>query len=432
MMPSAIFALATAEPSEATVIVLVCLLPLTVLLSGFFSGSETALFSLDAAQRLDMRRTGGRGSRQALVLLQQPRMLLITILLGNMTANVSYFVISSALLMWWTTGWFLTLLAAIGSLLIMVLVGEILPKMVASASPPRLAAAAAPLLIVIHRIIAPLRIVVDTVIITPMSRLTGADSSEDELTAQELERLLALSSSSGVVDREEQQILSDVLHLSRVTVRKAMTPRTRTVTVQVDDPPGEILKVIERHRFTRIPVHGEDLDDIVGILPTKAWLRSGADTPLREILEPATFVPEVTTLERALEVFRGDGLVFAIVLDEYGGTAGVIGLQDIVEELIGDIAGPATAFSNPPRPLGPGRWVVDGDTSIRHLAEIMRPFRGTTRAATLGGLITETLGRLPQSDDQIDFEGLRLTVHHAEQGHAVSVIVSLLDEEASS
>ena len=424
MLPS-ILASTDAAPGEVTVIVLLCLLPFVLVMSAFFSGSETALFSLDASQRQQMRRTGRGGAKAALSLLQQPRMLLITLLLGNMTANVLYFVISSVLLMWMAPGWLAKFALAIGSLLIIVLLGEVLPKMAAAASPRRFSSFIAPIMLTIHRAIVPLRVVVDVAIVTPISRLTGVSRSSDGLTADELERLLALSSASGVVDRDEQQTLSDVMQLGRTTVRRAMTPRTRMVTIQAEDSPDQVRKLIERHHFTRLPVHGEDLDDIVGVLPVKDWLRRGPEAPIAESLVPATFVPEVATLERALEMFRENAIVFAVVVDEYGGTSGVIALQDIVEEIIGDIAEPMGVTSKPPRPLGPGQWIVDGDTSVRHLRDALGRLGSETHAATLGGFITARLGRLPEAGDRIEMDDLLLEVHHAEQGHVTTVLVSL-------
>lgn len=432
MMLNSILASADTSPGEVTVIVLVCLLPLMLLLSAFFSGSETALFSLNASQRQQMRRIGGGGARLALSLLQEPRMLLITLLLGNMTANVLYFVISSSLLMWLSPSWFAKLAIAIGSLLVIVLVGEVLPKMAASASPRRVSALVAPILMVVHRFIMPIRIAVNVAIITPISRLTISGLTTSGLSADELERLLAHSTASGVVNREEQQTLSDVLKLGQVTVRKAMTPRTRAVTIHIEESPDHIRELIERHHFTRIPVHGEDLDDILGVLPVKDWLRSGPGTTVTEVMAPATFVPEVATLERALELFRENGIVFAVVVDEYGGTSGVIALQDIVEELIGDIAEPVSAVSTPPRPLGPGRWIVDGDTSVRHLRDVLGKLSEQSHATTLGGLITARLGRLPEAGDRVEIDDLLLDVHHAKQGHITAVIVSLRSMENES
>ena len=417
------------SPSEVTVIVLACLLPLMLLMSAFFSGSETALFSLNASQRQEMRKTGGGGARLALNLLQEPRMLLITLLLGNMTANVLYFVISSSLLMWYSPGWITKLAIAAGTLLVIVVLGEVLPKMAAAASPRRISSFVAPILMAIHRFIMPLRVVVNVGIVRPITRITTGAAPVRGLTASELEQLLAHSSASGVVNREEQQTLSDVLKLGTMTVRKAMTPRTRAVTIHIDESHDEIRTLINRHHFTRIPVHGEDPDDILGVLPVKDWLRSSPGTSVGDVMTKPIFVPEVVTLERALEMFRENGIVFAVVVDEYGGTSGVIALQDIVEELIGDIAEPGGSLSMPPRPLGPGRWIVDGDTGIRHLRDMLGKLSEHTNAATLSGLITAKLGHLPKNGDRIEIDDLILDVNHAEDGHVTSVIISLRNME---
>ena len=416
---------ASTPPDEVTVIVLICLLPAMLVMSGFFSGSETALFCLGASHRQKMRQSTHAGSRSALTLLSEPRMLLITLLLGNMTANVLYFVISSSLMMWVSTNWLVQLALGIGSLLVIVLVGEIGPKMVASASPARFSAFVAPILLAIHRAIAPIRVIVDSAIVTPISRLSGSGQQNDSLSADELERLLVHSSNSGVVNREEHQTLLDVIKLGNMTIRKAMTPRTKTVTIQIEDTPEQIRSLIEKHRVTRLPVHGEDLDDILGVLPVKSWLKREDHQSVADLMIPARFIPEVTSLELGLDIFRKDGLIFAVVVDEYGGTSGVISLQDIVEELIGDIAEPTLEVSNPPRPLGPGRWIIDGDTSIRQFRDSLGSLANQTHAATISGLITASLDRLPRTGDRVRIENLELEVHHAHEGDVTSVIVSL-------
>ncbi|MAT82196.1 MAG: hypothetical protein CMJ29_11210 [Phycisphaerae bacterium] len=432
MTLNTMLAVTDSSPDEVTVVVLACLLPLMLVMSAFFSGSETALFSLNPSQRQEMRKTGGSGARMALSLLQEPRMLLITLLLGNMTANVLYFVISSSLLMWYSPGWVAKLAIAAGTLLVIVVLGEVLPKMAASAAPRRFSSFVSPILMIVHRFIMPLRVAVNAGIVKPISRITTGANQAEGLTASELEKLLAHSSASGVVNREEQQTLSDVLKLGSMTVRKSMTPRTRAITIHVDESHEEIRKLITRHHFTRIPVHGDDLDDIRGVLPVKDWLRAPDGTSLEDVMVKPVFIPEVVTLERALEMFRENGIVFAIVVDEYGGTAGVIALQDIVEELIGDIAEPGASLSMPPRPIGPGRWMVDGDTGIRHLQDMLGPLPEHTHAATLGGLITAKLGHLPKNGDRVIIGELTLDVNHAEDGHVTSVIMSHRNPEDAS
>ncbi len=421
---------ASTPPSEVTVAVLICLLPIMLVMSGFFSGSETALFCLNASHRQKMRKSNHAGSRSALALLNEPRMLLITLLLGNMTANVLYFVISSSLMMWVSTNWLMQLAMAIGSLLVMVLIGEIGPKMIASASPAKVSAFVSPILLVIHRSIAPIRIVVDSAIVTPISRLSGSGQQNDSISEDELEKLLIHSSDSGVVNREEHQTLLDVIKLGKMNIRKAMTPRTKTITIQLDEEPDQIRSLIEKHRIARLPVHGEDLDDIRGVLPVKSWLKRRPNQSVADLMVKARFIPEVTSLELGLDIFREDGLVFAIVVDEYGGTSGVISLQDIVEELIGDIAEPTLEVSSPPRPLGPGRWVIDGDTSIRQFRDSLGSLASQTHVATIGGLIAASLDRPRKTGDRIRIENLELEVHHAKQGHVTSVIVSLRAEGA--
>ncbi len=323
-------------------ITMVAVLPLLLALSGFFSGSETALFALTANERMSCRRAGGLAGRAVEALLADQRMLLITILIGNMTVNVLYFVVTSVLMLKLDVGLLGSVLLAAAFLLVLILVGEVTPKLIANTRRTGFAGLAAPLLLTFHQVIGPLRVVLDRVVVAPLSRLTSPAGRPPQLDKQELSALLDISSSGGVIDEEEQRILQDVISLSQRRVRDVMTPRVRVAAVPLGATVEQVRDLAKKTRLTKFPVYEENLDHIVGLLPVRRFLLEPPQRPddheaYRRLLTPAHYVPESARLDQLLNRFRQTQTQLAVVVDEYGGTAGVVAAEDVVEELVGDI-----------------------------------------------------------------------------------------------
>lgn len=405
-------------------------LPVLLLLSGFFSGSETALFGLSEMQRLQIRRDTGFAGRAVESLLAHPRMLLITILISNMTVNVLYFVVSSILLMKAGTGAIGEVLLVITSLMLIVLFGEVLPKLIANSRGAAFALLVAPPLIALHRLLAPLRIALDKLVVGPLSRLTAPTEAPPKLSRDELAALLDLSGRAGVIDTEEERILQDVLNLSRLKVRDVMTPRVRMVAVPATASRADLLEIVKRHRFTKLPVYDKDLDTIVGLLYVLRYLGDPQrdDQSIRDRAEPIEFVPEIATLDQVLEHFRATKTQIAIVVDEFGGTAGIVAIEDVVEEIVGDISATEDEQPSQPQLIGLNRWRVAGDLSVHDWAAAFGQRLVSPRVATLGGLITAHLGRAPNPKDSVELGSVRVEVEHVERARVVTAIVTLLDE----
>jgi len=413
-------------------ITMVAMLPLLLGISGFFSGSETALFALTANERMTLRRSGGRTTRAVETLLANQRMLLITILIGNMTVNVLYFVVTSVLLMKRDVGVLYSVLLAATFLLALILIGEVTPKLVANTRRIGFASLTAPLLVTFHQAIAPLRIVLDRVVVGPLSRLTSPAGRPPELDEHELSALLDVSSSSGVIDDQEQQILQDVISLSQLKVRDVMTPRVRVAAIPVGATYEQVRKLAEKTRLTKFPVYDENIDHILGLLPVRRFLldpprRADDREAIERLLTPAHYVPETARLDQLLDRFRETHTQLAIVVDEYGGTSGVVAAEDVVEELVGDIASDEDRGGiEPPTRIQPGQWRVDGATPIHDWAEAFGARLVSPQVATLGGLLLSRLGRAPRVGDHIELSNVRLEVERIDRSRVLSVIVTLL------
>jgi len=409
---------------------LVCL-PVLLVCSGFFSGSETALFGLTEGQRMSL--SGGKGlvGRAVERLLRNQRMLLITILLGNTAVNVLYFVMISVLLMRSTSSAVTRGVLAGVFLLLIVVLGEIGPKVLANASRARFISLTAPLLLPLHEAIGPIRVALANGVIGPLSRLVAPERRAAQLHDEELEALLDVSRNEGVIESEEQRILRDVLRIRQMRVRDVMTPRVRMQALSEGATRAEVLAMVRESRLSQIPIYREDLDDIAGILHVKRYLPMEQEVRVTDgrVLTAAEYVPDVASLDQLLEHLRRTGRQSAIVVDEYGGTEGIVSMEDMVEELVGDIVSADEEPSAPPRLIGLGKWRVSGDESVRDWMEGFGVELEGSKAATVAGLITERLGRVPTRGDIVDFGTVEVEVERVGKRTAVSVIVTLREEE---
>lgn len=403
---------------ELLLTILPFLIPLPLLLaaSGFFSGSETALFSLRQDERLRLMRRGGVVAGAARSLLADQRMLLITILLGNMAVNVGYFVLSSVLLMQVHRQQGPTLLLIVLpplQLIALILFGEVLPKVLADRDRTWWISYTAIPLVTLHRLIAPIRLIANAAIIEPLTRLTAPTSQTGGLDAAELEDLLRLSADQGVIDDAEERLLSEVVQLSNLKVADVMVPRTDVWALPADAGPDAVREVLRQRRVTKIPIHDGGLDRIVGILHVKHYLSKRSPPPVGRFVTPAVYVPEVADLEALIDELRSKHVSIAVVVDEYGGTAGLVALEDALRPLLSDSIEPARQRTMPDdqvQQLGERSWRLPGRLRIRDWDHVLGPAAQAPGVSTLAGLVVSKLGRFPRAGDSVTISNLRFEV----------------------
>jgi len=397
--------------------------------SAFFSGSETALFGITQAQRRVLRERQPTVARIVDALLANQRMLLITIMLGNMTINALYFVMSSVIMLRSGYGATGQLVMGLGFLLVIVLFGEVLPKMTATSKRFLFLGVTCAPLLAIHQLNTPLRLLVDALVMTPASRLAAPANAPPELDADELRSLLDVSEERGVIDDDEQRLLREVLEISRYRVRDVMTPRVRMLAVTADATSDDVRDVLRTKRLTKIPVYGESLDDILGVLHVKRYLLDSArrEVPMTPYLSRAQYVPVMATLEQLLTHFRQTFSQSAIVVDEFGGTAGIVSVEDVVEELVGDIMRDDALEVPAPTLIGLNTWEVDGEIGIHDWTDAFGASTESIPVATLGGLITHQLGRAAVVDDVVMLGNVEMRVAAVDGTRVRTVIVQLRD-----
>lgn len=408
-------------------------LPLLLAASGFFSGSETALFSLSDHQRLQLRRSITITGMIVPRLLKDTRPLLITLLLSNVTVNVLYFVISTVLILrakhndWLGT-------AGIGGagvlvLLTLILCGEVLPKMAAAKMPIRWSKLAAMPLLIVHQSLCPLRVVLSAFVIMPLARLIGPTTKPSNISTEELAQLLELSQQRGDISREEEQLLQQALELSQMTVKDLMRPRVDIRAYDLDNNSAELFQLIRETHLRKIPVYRGDLDHIEGVIYSREVLLSPPQDSrqVQSLIRQVTLVPETLRPDQLLVQFRRRGTTLAIVVDEYGGTEGLITLENVAEHIVGEIVGPYDEPGNTAmvERIEPGVWRISAALSVHDWDETFGEPVRAPMVSTVGGLVMQRLGRLPHVGDRTTIGNVVLEVETMDGKRVRSLVVHL-------
>jgi Mg2+/Co2+ transporter CorB len=380
---------------------LVILIIVLLVLSAFFSGTETALMSLNRYRLRHLARSGHRGARLAEWLLQRPDRLIGLILLGNNTVNLTAAALVTILAQ--RFGGDGAVLVATFLLTVVVLIfGEVAPKTIAALNPARIALPAAliyyPLLKVAYPVVWLLNLFANGLL-----RLLGVRPDQiasHSLSAEELRTVVA---EAGVmVPRRHQRMLLSILDLDAVTVEDIMVPRQEIIGIDLDRAWEENLAVIQTSTYNRLPVYREYIDNIIGVtrirdlLPELARGELTQALLLERIREPY-FVPEGTPLNKQLLNFQQHQRRSAFVVDEYGDVQGLITTQDIVNELVGELDRDSSAEHLGVTKESDRSYVVDASANVRQLNRVMNWNLPTDGPKTLNGLIVEQLETIPES-----------------------------------
>ncbi len=408
-------------------------LGLLLLGSAFFSGSETALFSLSAAHRHTLAESRNWLGRLAVRLTRRPRRLLNTLLLGNMIVNVAFS--STAAVLWlvlqkaganpWVLG-----VASLVPLLTLILFGEVMPKMLAYSAAPQWSVIAAGPIFVAQKIMLPVLWVLESVIVSPVAKIIVPHAEESEnLSADEFAALMNLSARQGIIDHDAGLLLQEIVGLTNVKAADVMVPRVDVVSYNVDDGAAGLIELFRKSRLGKVPIFEKDLDNVLGVIHAKHLLLTPA-TPLADLLKPVSFVPESANLDRVLMQFRVTGKQMAIAVDEYGGSAGLITLEDILEEIVGDLPDTGEAeLAQPVQKISDKEYLISADLSARQWAEVFRIDLSHHRISTIGGLVVWLMGKIPQVGDTITFRNLLFTAEETQGRRLRTLRLKFLEAE---
>ncbi|MGC8625357.1 MAG: hemolysin family protein [Phycisphaerae bacterium] len=416
---------------------LALLIPIVVLLgiAAVFAGVETIFFSLTRHELYQFKISGKRGPMLVAALRERSRSLLVLILLVNMTATILMFVLSAMLLQRVDrqAGQLTVIALSLSFVLSEAYFGELVPKIFGRRFNRLLAPLAAAPMNVLLRVTAPLLNVIERGLINPAHRLLGHKASVN-LSLSELRELLLMSRDQGVIDIAENQVLQQVLWLREIRVRHVMVPRVDMVAFNIQRPISELTDLIQHGPLSKIPVYDRHIDNLLGVLYAKTFLldEPANSAALTALLRPVHFVPELQTLDRLLADFRAKHIQLAMVVDEYGGIAGIITLEDVVEQLIGEIYEPDEPVKTPVKEIAPDEFLVSGDLSLIECGELFGDPVQAAHVSTVGGLIYAQLNRAPRPGDTVSFAHLQLTVESMRGRRVDRVKIVLRDDVAVS
>jgi len=393
--------------------------------SAFFSGAETAFFNLSRRQINLLKKSKHKIENLAARLLSRPRQLLSCLLFGNMTVNVLFYAAASVLTIRVErqVGTGAAVITAVLAFAVLVLFGEILPKSLAYANSKSLSIIAAPPAFLCLQIFRPILFLFQFLIVEPVLRLLlGPVRYAKPITTSEFKSLIEQVRKRGLITTNENKLLSEVVELGFLKVRDCLRPRVDMIACAVADSPQTVREMMRKNHLTKLPVYVRTIDNIVGMVSLRQLLLE-ADTPLDKLVQEVNFKKKKKTVESLLEFFRRTHTDTAIVVDEYGGIAGSIRLEDIAEELLGPIE--ITGEVEPIEQIGPFEYRLSGDLAIHEWAQSFGIDPAEIRISTIAGLVTALLGKIPKSGDTAYLQNLKFTVERVQKHRIETLILTL-------
>ena len=418
---------------------------LLTFLEGCFVASEIALVSIRRSRVEQLIEEGHHGARRVRRLLDDPGRFLAVAQIGLTFLGFFASAYAAVSLTDRLTGLLEQIPALRGSAAGIALVavtvvlagftivfGELVPKTLALAFPERFALAAARPIDVIGRILSPL-VAFLTAVTRLLTRPFGADvSTESQITAEELRLIVERGGQQGILEAEEEQMINAVIELGDRRLHEVMIPRIDIVALPASASFEQAIDTIVEEGHSRVPVYEESIDEVLGILYAKDLLQylksSAAPRPaIRSILRTPVFAPESMTIDDLLHDFQRKKVHIAIVLDEYGGTAGLVSIEDLLEEIVGEIQDEYDVEEEMIVRLSADEIRIDGRVAVDELAELFDTqieLEDQDEYDTVGGLVFHRIGRVPVPGDQVELDGLRLTVESTD-GRRVGKVLAV-------
>ena len=411
------------------------LLVFLLLCSAFFSACEVAYFSLNSLQLNEMSEKKGHLGRIVNSLLEKPRELLITIYIGNEFVNIAISVVvtSIAINVFGNLG--VGIAIGVGTLLLLVF-GDIIPKSISlKFSQPYALFSAYPLTI-FAKIVQPAQKLFSiwTEKIIGFMGILPHGLKESPITDEEFRAMVQVGEGEGVIDSDERELIQNVIEFGETTVDEIMTPKIDMFTVGIEDSLDDILPRIIENFYSRVPVYGEDEEGILGILYTKDLTRlkhlPREKVSLKSILHDTISVPQSKKIKEMLEEFRRMKRHMAIVLDEYGSVCGLVTLEDILEELVGEIDSEMRQEELPLKRLNENHYRIVGAYSLAEFNESFQSDLPENDYDTVGGYVFGLFGRIPRSGELTTVDRFKFRVEKMKGSRILSLFITLMSPPA--
>lgn len=418
---------------------------LMLILSAFFSGSE---ISFNASNKLRLKKSAENGSKTAAMaykISENFTTALSAILIGNNLANIAASSVTTIIIIQLlnalgigeSANSIASAIATVVMTTIILIFGEIIPKILAKQHADRVVRWVAYPVRILTIILYPLVFIV-MLLINLLRKIWGKDNSDDEptVTEEELSSIIETVEEEGVIDENKSELLQSTLEFPDTTVEEIMTPRIDMISIDIDDADEAIAEIIEESHFSRIPVYEDSIDNIIGILYLNHYYKNSVENskkPLRDMLIPACFIHKTMRLPAAMNVLREKQTHIAIVIDEFGGTLGVVTMEDILEELVGDIWDESDEIVNMIVKTGDNTYEVNGDMNIDDFFSEIESSNKDVECeySTVGGWAVEQLNADPHVGDTFTYENLFVVVSEMDDMRVtkLTVLVNPVEEK---
>ncbi len=416
---------------DSLVVLELCGLGLLLVCSALLTGAEAAFFSLGRARLRELARDEGEEPGPLTPLLRQPHELLVTLLVGITLVNIAASALAASVAgkLFGSLG---LAVAIAGMIFLLTVFGEILPMTLAVEHPRRFSLWVSRPVGWLSALLTPIRVGLGEFTALTL-RVVGSERrrGEPEISEEELRTLVDVGAREGVVDRSEREMIHKVFELEDTLVRSVMVPRPDMFCLDVTTPPAGLLDRLREQLHSRVPVYEESIDQIIGVLYTKdllPYLRGlPSDFDLRAHLHPPYFVPESKRADALLREFQAKKIHLAIVVDEYGGTAGLVTLEDLLEELVGEIRDEFDEEERLIQKVGPRSFRVSGKLPIDDLNAAVALSIPDKSFDTVGGWVLDLFGRVPHRGEKKDAGDVTVTVEKVQRTRVVEVLVMVRD-----
>ena len=412
---------------DSTSIGMIAALVILIAMSAYFSATETAFTSLNRIRLKNRAEDGDKRAQRALAMAEQYDKLLSTILIGNNIVNIAATTIATVLF----TKWFHNYVPAVSTVALTVIIlifGEISPKSLAKESPERWAMTAAPLLWVFTVILAPLNFLFG--LWKKLLSLLFHKDEDEGITEEELVGMVDQAENEGGLDEHESDLIRAAIEFNDLEVSEILTPRVDLVAVEDTASDEEVARVLAESGYSRLPIYKENIDNIIGVIHEKDFYaaRYRGLKSLSEIMGSVIYTTGNTKISDLLRILQKDKAHMAVVVDEYGGTEGIATLEDILEELVGEIWDEHDEVIESFQKQEDGSYLIACSADLDDMYDLFE-VKGECDASTVSGWVMEQIGRVPEQGDHFQAEGLDVTVTRVEQRRVLEIRVSVLPEE---
>jgi CBS domain containing-hemolysin-like protein len=401
---------------------------LCLVFSALFSASETAITSLSAHKVVQLIEANPFWAYGLRIWQRNHVGVLTTILIGNTFVSILAGAIATDLGHQYSP--VIAVPIAVGAMTFVLLIGgEIAPKTLARTYAERMAIPAMNIIAVVHFLIFPLTWLITRLIRVAISTFGGQVRANAPVTEEDIEAIITLGQRQGTLDKDKQRMLSSIFEFTDTTAREIMVPRTDLVAIAVDTPLDEVIRICADTEFSRIPVYDESIDKVAGVFYAKDLIRRMAPEEranfVRQRMRPAVFIPESKKISELLKQFQQERVHMAIVVNEFGGTEGIVTLEDVIEELLGEIRDEFDDEERLLTPLAQGGYSADARVHLEDLALPLKiEFPADRDYDTLGGFLMKLAGEVPEAGWQAEHGGFRFAVTQADVNRVIRVRIT--------